>query len=314
MTITRGIQPSAVKTVIYGPEGIGKSTLASKWPNPVFIDTEGSTKQMDVARLPTPATWDEIINEVKYVYTHPECCDTLVIDTADWAELHCIKALCGDNKSIEDFGYGKGYVMLAEKFRVLLDELTKVIDSGIHVVVTAHAKMRKFEQPDEMGAYDRWEMKLSKQTAPLVKEWADMILFCNYKTIVVNVDGQGAAKGKNKAQGGERVMYTSHHNCWDAKNRYGLPDKVEMDFEPVASAIGATNKPEPLWKKLEEKMQADGVELFALQNLVGMKGWATSETPIEEYSKELIDFLLGDWEKVKDKVKETQDLEEIPFE
>ena len=56
--------------------------------------------------------------------------------------------------------------------------------------------MRKFEQPDELGAYDRWELKLDKNTAPLVKEWADMVLFANYKTVVVNVDGQGALKGK----------------------------------------------------------------------------------------------------------------------
>ena len=88
------------------------------------------------------------------------------------------------------------------------------------MVLTAHAQIKKFEQPDELGAYDRWELKLEKKTAPLTKEWADMVLFANYKTMVVNVDNQGAAKGKNKAQGGQRVMFTTHHPAWDAKNRY----------------------------------------------------------------------------------------------
>lgn len=82
----------------------------------------------------------------------------------------------------------------------------------MNVIITAHAKMRKFEQPDEMGAYDRWEMKLTRQVAPLLKEWSDMLLFCNYKTFVVTPD-----EGKNKVQGGKRVIYTSHHPCWDAK-------------------------------------------------------------------------------------------------
>lgn len=312
MQITRGVIPSAVKTVIYGPEGIGKSTLASRFPEPVFIDTEGSTKQMDVARLPAPDTWQDILNEVDYIARNPESCKTLVIDTADWAEIMCTKALCGD-KSIEDFGYGKGYVMLAEKFRDLLTKLDTVIAVGIHVVMTAHAKMRKFEQPDEMGAYDRWEMKLSKQIAPLVKEWADMVLFCNYKTIVINVDGQGAVKGKNKVQGGERVMYATHHNCWDAKNRFGLEDKLPMSYESIASVIGDVPKPKPKWKELEEKMAADGVDEFDLQNLVGIRGWALSTDPISAYSNDLLNFLLGDWEKVKEKIAEIKEETELPF-
>lgn len=313
MQITRGKIPSAIKTVIYGPEGIGKSTLASKFPDPLFIDTEGSTKQMDVVRLPTPKTWTDILDEVKYVYQHPECCKTLVLDTADWAEMLCAEKIF-DGQGIESPSYGKGYQMLADAFRELLQELEKVIAAGIHVVLTAHATMRKFEQPDEMGAYDRWEMKLQKKTAPIVKEWADMVLFCNYKTTVVNVDGQGATKGKNKVFGGERVMYTTHHNCWDAKNRFGLDDKIPMEFESISSVIGGNiEKPKQKWQILEEKMIADGVDEFDLQNLVGLRGWALSTDEISSYSSELLDFLLGDWEKVKVKIAEIKGKEEIPF-
>lgn len=313
MQITRGKIPSAIKTVIYGPEGIGKSTLASKFPDPLFIDTEGSTKQMDVARLPTPKTWTDILDEVKYVYQHPECCKTLVVDTADWAEMLCAEKIF-DGQGIESPGYGKGYQMLADAFRELLQELEKVIAAGIHVVLTAHAAMRKFEQPDEMGAYDRWEMKLQKKTAPIVKEWADMVLFCNYKTTVVNVDGQGATKGKNKVFGGERVIYTTHHNCWDAKNRFGLDDRIPMEFESISSVIGGDiEKPKQKWQILEEKMNADRVDEFDLQNLVGLRGWALSTDEISSYSSELLDFLLGDWEKVKVKIAEIKGKEEVPF-
>ena len=217
MEITRGKINKAKKIVVYGPEGIGKSTFASKFPDPVFIDTEGSTNDMDVARLPRPTSW---------------------------TMLHiCAK----HNKSgIEDFGYGNGYVYTKEEFGRFLNRLSDVIEAGINVVLTAHAQLRKFEQPDEMGAYDRWELKLGKktqsQTSPLVKEWADMLLFCNYKTHTVAVDDKGK---KHKAMGGKRVMYTSHHPCWDAKNRYGLPEECEFDYGVISRIVenGMLNDP-----------------------------------------------------------------------
>lgn len=231
MEITRGKIPCAKKVIIYGPEGIGKSTFASKFPDPVFIDTEGSTKDMDVARFPAPSSWNMLLEEVRHVLDNPQVCKTLVIDTADWAEQLCVKSVCDkyQKSGIEDFGYGKGYVFLQEEFGKLLNLLTDVVEQKmINVVLTAHAKMRKFEQPDEMGAYDRWEMKLSKNVSPMVKEWADMVLFANYKTHVVKVDG------KNKAQGGQRVLYTTHHSCWDAKNRYSLPDEISFEYGAIA--------------------------------------------------------------------------------
>lgn len=251
MQIIRGKLPGAKKCCVYGPEGIGKSTFAAQFPDPVFIDTEGGTKDMDVARLPEPSSWTMILEQVSEVIKTPGLCKTLIIDTADWAEMLCITHVCATNRksSIEEFGYGKGYTYIQEEFGKLLNLLTDVIKVGINVVLTAHAKMRKFEQPDEMGAYDRWEMKLSKGVAPMVKEWADMVLFCNYKTMVVNVDGQGAQKGKNKAQGGRRVMYTTHHSCWDAKNRYGLPDEVPFEYGSIRHIIESSDAGNPVSEK-----------------------------------------------------------------
>jgi len=184
MQIIRGKIGSALKCVVYGPEGIGKSTFASQFPDPIFIDTEGSTKFMDVARTPSPSSWAMLIEQVQYFKSHPQECRTLVIDTADWAEMLCINDICAKKQmtSIEDIGYGKGYVFLEEEFGRLLNLLEDVVGAGINVVLNCHAQMRKFEQPDELGAYDRWELKLEKKTAAIVKEWADIILFANYKT------------------------------------------------------------------------------------------------------------------------------------
>lgn len=243
MDIIKGRITTAIKTVIYGPEGIGKSTFAAQFPDPLFIDTEGSTAHMDVKRLPKPDLWVELLNEVEYVRQNPGCCKTLVLDTADWAETLCSEYVCNrDQKTgIEDYGYGKGYRYNFEEFGRLLNALELVRGQGVNVVVCCHATIRKFEQPDELGAYDRWGLKLTDapkaSIAGMVKEWADMVIFANYKTIVVNIDGKGATKGKNKVQGGKRVMYMTHNACWDAKNRFGLPDEADFSYDVIRGVI-----------------------------------------------------------------------------
>lgn len=251
MEILSGKQNKPLKAVIYGPEGIGKTTFAANFPAPLFIDTEGSTTFLDVRRFKKPASWAELIAQAKHVRNTPGLCGTLVIDTADWAEQLCSNSICASKMltSVEDFGYGKGYVYLAEEFGKLLNLLEEVVGSGAHVVLTAHAMMRKFEQPDELGAYDRWELKLQKKTAAMVKEWSDLLLFANYKTMSVAVDKAGT---RHKAQGGKRVMYTTHHPCWDAKNRQGLPEEMPLDFRaiaphlfPVAPAVPTQPVPTP---------------------------------------------------------------------
>lgn len=235
MQITRGKRARAQKVVIYGPEGIGKSSFASQFPEPVFIDTEGSTDNMDVARMDKPTSWTMLKNEIAFIKANSDACKTLVIDTIDWAEQLAVSYICSQHQKngIEDFGWGKGYTYVQEEIGRLLNSLSELVDIGINVVLTAHAQIKKFEQPDEMGSYDRYELKLGQKTgsktAPLVKEWADMVLFANYKTLVMTTDN-----GKKKAQGGERVMYTNHRPAWDAKNRHGLPDEMPFNYVSIA--------------------------------------------------------------------------------
>lgn len=343
--ISGKLNNQAQKVVIYGPEGIGKSTFASKFPNAVFIDTEGSTKELDVRRLPVPSSWSYLLWEVDQVKQDPGICSTLIIDTADWAEKMCVEEMCSKHQvnGLEGFGYGKGYVYLAEEFGKLLNKLTDLTEIGINVVLTAHAIMRKFEQPDESSAYDRWELKLQKKTAPLVKEWADMVLFANYETYVVK-EGE-----KAKARGGKRVMYTTHHPCWDAKNRKGFPDKMDFDFSSIAEAIPvkitaetqttvAASEPvteadpaaelvsevkeaqekvqevppttDTALKKLYDLMEAHDVTRPQIQAVVANKGYFPADTPLENYPPDFIEgVLVGAWDQVYNAILEM----EIPF-
>ena len=293
MKITKGKIQKAKKVVVYGPEGIGKSTFASRFPKPVFIDTEGSTASMDVARLPRPTSWNMLLEEIDYIKSHPGECQTLVIDTIDWAEQLCVEHICSihNKKGIEDFGYGNGYVYTKEEFGRFLNRLTDVIEAGVNVVLTAHAQLRKFEQPDELGAYDRWELKLGKktqsQTSPLVKEWADMLLFCNYKTYSIAVDKDGK---KHKAQGGKRVMYTSHHPCWDAKNRYGLPEECDFDYQVITGIIEESKeKKETTSKESKEEMPVKASETPAPKtekNFMNIPPDADEEVPFDDGAKD----------------------------
>ena len=352
MNITRGKIQSAQKVVIYGPEGIGKSTFASHFPEPLFIDTEGSTKQMDVARMDKPTSWTMLKNQLAYIKANPSVCKTVVIDTIDWAEQLCIDDVCAlyQKKGIEDFGYGNGYVYEKEEFGRFLNSLEEIIEKGINVVLTAHAQLRKFSQPDEIGEYDRWELKLGKKTgsqiSPLVKEWADMVLFANYKTFAVATDKDAK---KFKAQGGQRVMYTEHHPCWDAKNRHGLENELPFEYSHIAHifAVNVTapvtapaskqtinttvseeknetlketktvsetkdiSIPEGIPKALADLMKSNNVSEKDIQLAVSIKGYFPEDTPIANYPPDFINgVLISAWDQVYEMIKDNQ---KVPF-
>jgi hypothetical protein len=237
LAISRGKIARPQKAVIYGPEGVGKSTLASLTPDAVFLDTEGGTHHLDVARLDAAVTWDGITATVAQLAKAAHPFRTLVIDTADWLEKRLAEHLCAkaNKDSIEDFGYGKGWVLLAEEFARFLSSLDVLLARGMHVIFLAHATVKKFEAPDQAGSYDRFELKLSKQTAPLLKEWADLVLFANYVTKIAEKDN-----GKVRGVGGkERVLFTTHAAAYDAKNRHGLPDKLPFTIEALAPVFAA---------------------------------------------------------------------------
>lgn len=329
MKITSGKIIRPQKVVIYGSEGIGKTSMAAQFPEPLFIDTEGGTAQLDVRRIEKPSSFEELVAIVNEVAANPTLCKTLVLDTADWAEQMCIASLCTKYKKsgIEDFGYGKGYTYLSEEYSRLLAAFDAVIAAGVNVVITAHAKMRKFEQPDEMGAYDRWEMKLSKQVAPLLKEWCDLLLFCNYKTYVVT-----AQNDTKKVQGGKRVMYTSHHACWDAKNRHGLPEELELDYSNIAHLFSTTapatpkptpvtdsvtvrenggNTPAPL-EQVKQLMTQSQVVEAELQEVVAQKGHFPAHMPMEQYPEAfLTGWIIPHWQKIVEIIE--ADPDRLPF-
>lgn len=339
MNITRGIVQRAVKSCIYGVEGIGKSTFASKFPKPLFLDLDKGTARLDVDRIEDIPTWSDLMKTVQdFAYMENNPYETLIIDTADAAarlcEKHVIQTRAQGKTSIEDIPYGKGYKMLAEEFATLLIWLEVLIEKGFNVVILAHAMMKTITKPDDDGQYDHWELKLpgntSNKIGPLVKEWADLLLFADFKTIIVT-DGL-----KKKARGGKRLMYASHTPFADAKNRFGLSDQMPFDYTEIEKIIPRreeTKKIEddkpPVKKQSRKKsenrasdkekdkaisalrlLMADSdISEERVRDAVTLAGKYPEGTKIEDYDLPFIqEELIAKWEKFSQFVNEN-----IPF-
>lgn len=316
--LTCGIIARPIRCVIYGPEGIGKTSFAAMAPGAIIIDTEEGSHQLPVARLPKPPSWAVLLDEVRAVAEDPSCCSTLVVDTLDAAEQLCIEHVCSHAQprktSIEGWGYGKGYVILKEEFSKLLYELDRVIDAGVNVVCTSHSTLRKFERPDELGAFDRFELKLTKHVAPIVKEWADMLLFADYLTYVTTDENGGRAK----ASGGKRILRTTHSPSWDAKNRLELPEVMDLDIEPLlpfftdhlsgkvpeqpvvvpASAAQPVAEQPKADDALVALMERDEVTADELAAVIGARGYQPEGTPFEAYDQGFRSWLVDQWANV----------------
>lgn len=295
---------AGIKVVIYGQEGVGKSTLASCFPGAVFIDCEGSTTRMNVRRLPKPTSWQMLCDEVEFVrQKHAEKgYQTLIFDTFDWAERLAIDAICAAHKvsGIEGMNYGKGWEYEKEMIGRFLDSIERLIAEGINIVFLCHAIARKTTAPEVMDEYDHWELKLGSKTtnkiAPLLKEWSDMTLFLAFRTNIIATDDKGK---KHKATGTERVMYTTKSAWWDAKNRFGLPEMLPIDFGAIAHLFGTQQQP-PAQQMLAQA-QAQGIPVTPEEDLSEFK---TSEELAAEAAAPAPQPMQGVPQKLADLMRE----------
>ena len=327
--ITEGIVQRPQRLLIYGAEGIGKTTFASQMPDPLFIDVEDGSGHLPVRRMPVPPDWDTLLAEIDSVYEEPKGISTIVIDSADAAERLCQSKVIerAKKKSIEAWGYGKGYVVAAEEYQNLLTALDRCIRRGVNVVMVAHSQLRKVERPDEEGAYDRFEVKLNKHVASKTKEWADAVLFLDYETFV-SVD----ESGKGKASGGKRVIRTSHSVSWDAKNRFDLPDKLMLDHDgvmavrehlpvnegthdskPTEETVQQTNKkakqPPAAPKRLQplfDKCTESGIRPDEVRAVMVAKGKREPDHAVTDWEEPFVKWLVKQWPKVTELVMEAR--------
>lgn len=243
--LVRAARPKPPIMTVYGVHGIGKTTFAAQAPSPVFVQTEDGLGTLACPHFPLAATFEDVIGALAALYTEPHDFRTCVIDSVDWLEALIWAKACRDNgwASIEDAGYGKGYVAALNLWRQYIDGLNALRDDkGMTVIQIAHTDIKRFDSP-EHDPYDRYTIKLHARAAALVQEHSDIVLFANYRISTVKAD-VGFNKKISRAVGsGERVIHTTERPAFLAKNRYGLPDTLPLDWQAFAQAMPEAIQP-----------------------------------------------------------------------
>lgn len=230
--IMGGYQESPHRTVIYGVEGIGKTTFAASAPKPIILGAEDGLGFLSAKRFPTPDTWAEVHQALDTLTDREHPYKTFIVDTLDWLEPLVWSAVCseGGKKSIKDFGFGDGYTAALEKSREFMKRLKTLRDKrGMNIVLISHAHLKKLANP-EGEDYERYTMKLHEKTGAAFREWADDVLFANWETYTA-ADSSGKHKGIGT---GKRLLFTEKRPGFEAKNRWSLPETIEMPSDANA--------------------------------------------------------------------------------
>jgi hypothetical protein len=233
------------RIVAYGGAGVGKTYFGSQMPNPIFVLTEDGMGTIDAQQFPLCKSFDEVMGRLQSLIDEDHEFKTVVIDSLDWLEPLIWDKACQDNgwKSIEQPGYGKGYVEVLRYWRQYIDLLNILReDKGMIILQIAHNQIKRFESP-EIEAFDRHELKLHRKAADLILEHSDCCFFANYKLGTVKVQGKGGTM-TTKAVAGDVVAYCREKPAYLAKNRYALPDVLPFSWPEIRKAMLGEDKGE----------------------------------------------------------------------
>lgn len=238
--------------LLYGVDGVGKTTFGAQSTNPIFLGPEDGSSAFDVARFPSPKSWQELLGNLADLAREKHEFKTLVIDSIDWCEPLLHDAICAAHnvKSIElaAGGYGKGYVEAVNHWIAFTKALTAIrAQRGMNIVLIGHSQVVRFSDPGTQSEYDRFELKLYKKSSAILREYVDSVLFANFE-VHPKKDGQ-----KTRAYGdGTRVVYTERRPGFDAKNRFGLPFVLPLSWDDFDRAVSSDRSLDP--KVIAEKI------------------------------------------------------------
>lgn len=232
-----GKQPLPPRMCIYGTHGIGKSTLASLFPSPIFISTEDGLSSLDVTSFPQATKLDEVAVSIRSLIKEEHDFKTVVLDSVDWLVEPLIVTDVEGSHEAKDLAYGKGQMLVAEAFREILQGLDVLRKKrGMNVVLLAHAAAVKYENP-MTEPYDRYQPKIPNRCNALLQEWVDVLAFASFKVIIKKADSGFNNQVARGVTTGERLLHLVENPAFVAKNRYACPDSIELSFEELSKII-----------------------------------------------------------------------------
>lgn len=242
--VSSGVQDVAKRLMLSGIEGIGKSTFGANAPSPIFLGVEDGSLHLPVKRTPKISRWVDALHAVDLLVKETHPFKTCVVDTVDHLEPLLWDHICerDDEKSIESYGFGKGYTAALDEWRRFLRKLEALRAKDINVLLIAHTHLKAFKNPQGPD-FDRYELKLNIKAGGLLKEWCDAVLFAAYETWSVKEDKKDK-KGKGVSNG-QRSIYTERTAAYDAKNRFGLPPQLPLSWDEFELAVQAGKPQDP---------------------------------------------------------------------
>jgi hypothetical protein len=232
----RNSEKKADRSIIYGVHGIGKTSLAASFPAPIFLQTEDGLGRLNAPTFGTLKTFDQVMEAIAALYSDTHDFQTVALDSLDWLEPIVWTEACRANgwNTIEQPGYGRGYVAALDNWRVLMDGLNALRDDkGMHIVMLAHSEVKTFNSPDS-DPYDRYLIKLHKGASALVQENVDNVFFVNYRITTLKTDSGFNKKVVRGVGAGQRVLYTEERPAFVAKNRSNMPESIDLPSDPSA--------------------------------------------------------------------------------
>lgn len=236
-----GKQELPPRICIYGTHGIGKSTIASQFPEPIFISTEDGIDGLDVTSFPKATHVNDVVESIKTLIKEEHDFRTVVVDTVDWLVEPLVVEDVENTHDAKDLAYGKGQMLVAESFREILQGLDALRRKrNMNVVLLAHANIVKFESP-MTEPYDRYTPKLPNRCNALLQEWVDVLGFAAFKVIIKKADAGFNKEVTRGVTTGERLLHLVENPAYLAKNRYACPDNIELKLEEIKKYIPIKN-------------------------------------------------------------------------
>jgi hypothetical protein len=235
--LVTGKQALPPRICIFGGHGIGKSTIASKFPSPIFISTEDGLASLDVTSFPRAESVADVAQNIKTLIKEEHDFRTVVLDTADWLVEPLIVQDVESKHDAKELAYGKGQIMIAETFREMLsgfDVLRRKRD--MNIVILAHSAITRYDDP-RSEPYDRCQPKLPTRCNALLQEWVDVLAFAGFRIIVKKAEvgfGNQVSRGITT---GERLLHMVENPAYVAKNRYACPDTIPMVYDKIVEFI-----------------------------------------------------------------------------